>query len=484
MKIINLEISGKILIKTSDCYKELITLFEKYYSFKSNKSFNGKFEFRTIFSKVIIQEIEYYSFPPNLDYFKEKIITQTPNIHWEIIDKRVAPSVEKFISNVTPREHQIPILEDMEKFDYNCLVTASTGSGKTALCLYLAEKLNTPMLFVAARTNLINNFSLIECNKFGINPEHISEINSEWLFNPVITPIMITSVQALSDEIITELYNKVGLVVYDEIHISATAEVYSERLFSLNPKHRLYLSATPEHSDYGLKFTKCILSNNVVTAPEQIDFKIDLVTFCTTLPTYVHTEYNMNYTAHGKREIIFTPDYMRKITELGYYLVKKEKRGVLIYNNDNATQENIADILRMYCLKVGVLNSNTSSKDKKYFLSNFDNGEIDIMVSGGSISAGVSLERLSCIIDTSITINKNNLQQLLGRLKRKNNDVCDKSKLFIKVTTQGLSAKKWANDIQALKDFDYINFHKTLFVEHYSKYSLLNLYKDFRKNII
>lgn len=484
MKIINLEISKKILIKTSDCYKELITLFEKYYSFKSNKSFNGKFEFRTIFSKVIIQEIEYYSFPPNLGYFEEKIITQTLDIHWEIIDKRVAPSVEKFISNVTPREHQIPILEDMEKFDYNCLVTASTGSGKTALCLYLAEKLKTPMLFIAARTNLINNFNLIECQKFGINTDLVTEVNSEWLKNPKITPLMVTSVQALSDEILVELYGKVGIIVYDEIHISATSEVFSDRLFSLNPKYRLYLSATPEHSDYGLEYTKAVLSSNIVSAPERIDFKIDLVTFNTNVPSHIHTKYNSVYTAHEKRGILYTEYYVQKICELAYYLVKYEDRGCLIYNEDTSTQELITNILKMYALKVGTLNSNTSTKDKKYFLSNFDNKNIDILVSGGSISAGVSLERLSVVVDTSIKINSNNLQQLVGRLKRKNVEVCDKSKLFIKVTTQGLSAKKWVNDIQALKEFDYINFHKTVSVEHFSEYSLLNLYKDFRKNII
>lgn len=260
--------------------------------------------------------------------------------------------------------------------------------------------------------------------------------------------------------------------------------MFSDRLFSLNPKYRLYLSATPEHSDYGLEYTKAVLSSNIVSAPERIDFKIDLVTFNTNVPSHIHTAYNRVYTAHEKREMLYTQNYVRKITELGYYLVKKEKRGVLIYNNDNTTQENIADILRMYCLKVGVLNSNTSIKDKKHIISNFDNGYYDILVSGGSISAGVSLERLSCIIDTSIKINSNNLQQLVGRLKRKNVEVCDKSKLFIKVTTQGLSAKKWVNDIQALKEFDYINFHKTVSVEHFSEYSLLNLYKDFRKNII
>lgn len=480
MKQIELKIAGKILVKKSDCGRELRALFRKNFSFKSNRTFNGNLEFRTIYSSQEVDGVMYYTFPANFDHFKEKIIDKTSGeTDWIVVDERVAPVVEGFTSNVVPREHQIPILEDMEKFGYNALVTASTGSGKTALCLYLAEKLKTPMLFIAARTNLINNFSIIECQKFGINQDHITEINTEWLSNPKITPIMISSIQALSGEILAELYDKVGIIVYDEIHISASSEVFSERLFSLNCKYRLYLSATPEHSDYGIEFTKAILSSNIVSAPERIDFKIDLVTFNTIVPSHIHTKYNSVYTAHEKREILYTQNYVRKVCELAYYLTKYKGRSSLIYNEDTATQEMISHILKMYGLKVGTLNSNTPAKDKKYFLSNFDNGEIDILVSGGSISAGVSLERLSVIIDTSIKINKNNLQQLVGRLKRKNDDVCDKSKLFIKVTTQGLSGKKWKDDIQALKEFDYINFHKTLSAEHYAEYSLLNLGKNF-----
>ena len=480
MKQIELKIAGKIWVKKSDCDRELRTLFRKNFSFKSNKTFNGNLEFRTIYSSQEVGNETYYTFPANFDYFKEKIIDKTSGeIDWVVVDERVAPVVDGFVSNVVPREHQIPILEDMEKFGYNALVTASTGSGKTALCLYLAEKLQTPMLFIASRVNLINNFSLIECAKFRIDMNQVTEINSQWLDNPKITPIMVTSIQALSEEILAELYDKVGIVVMDEVHLGSTAEEYNNRLTSMNAKYRLYLSATPYNPDYSEEFTKAILSSNIVSAPERIDFKIDLVTFNTIVPSHIHTKYNSVYTAHEKRQILYTQNYVRKVCELAYYLTRYKGRGVLLYNEDAATQEMTSHILKMYGLKVGTLNSNTSAKDKKYFLSNFDNGGIDILVSGGSISAGVSLERLSVIIDTSIKINKNNLQQLVGRLKRKNNEVCDKSKLFIKVTSQGLSGRKWKDDIQALKEFDYINFHKTLSAEHYAEYSLLGLGKNF-----
>ena len=480
MKTIEFKIDKKIYIKAIDCDRELKTAFRKAYTFKSNKSYNNNLEFRTVYNKEVINNEEVYSFPPNLSYFSDKIIKQFEGQTKFIgVDTRVLPVLEGFVSNVVPRDYQIPILEDMAEVEYNCLVTASTGSGKTALCLYLAEKLKTPMLFVASRVNLINNFSLIECQKFGIDMNQVTEINSKWLENPVITPIMITSIQALSDEVLAELYNKVGIIVFDEVHLGCTAVEYNNRVSSINPKYRLYLSATPYNPDYSEEFTKAILSSNIVSAPERINFKIDLVTFCTSVSSHTHTKYNSVYTAHEKREVLYTEDYVKKICELAYYMIKVEGRGCLLYNEDSATQEIMADMLKLYGFKVGVLNSNTSAKDKKYFLSNFDNRGLDILVAGNSISAGVSLERLSCIIDTSIKINNNNLIQLVGRLKRKDKEVCDKSKLFIKVTTQGLSAKKWNNDIQALKKFDYINFHKTMFVEHHSKFSLVRLGKKF-----
>lgn len=481
MKQIELKIAGKIWVKKSDCDRELRALFRKNFSFKSNKTFNGNLEFRTIYSSQEVGTEIYYTFPANFDYFKDKIIDKTSGeIDWIVVDERVAPIVEGFTSNVVPREHQIPILEDIKRVNYNAILSLPTSTGKTVLALYLTEILKTRMLFVATRVSLIQNL-LKDAKQFGIPNSEITEVSTEWFRNPVYSTIMYCTMQTLNAEILGELNGNIGLLIGEETHLGFSGEGNSDKIFELNPKYRLYLSATYKSSDYGEEFSKALLSSNVITAEETINYKIKVHSFYLEREQSFHNKYNKVYTSHERKEIMYDRYNLNALKELAYYLVKRERRGVLIYVEDKLAQNAIAELLRLLCLRVGILNSDTKKADSSHIINNFDNGDYDVIVAGNSISAGVSLYRLSVIINLNITSNENNLIQLIGRMKRFNPEVCDKDKIYIQFCVKALSQKKWEKDCKVLDKFDYIDFQKVTNISM-SEYCLMNAYKSLSNN--
>lgn len=479
MKVI---LDSNIYIKSEDVSRELKTLIRKKYSFRNIKTFKDKIEFRTIFSKVVKEGIEYYVLPPNLKYFQDEIITDFPTEDFEIIDTRVAPKVCNFSSNITPRENQLEILETMKNCEYNAIVAAATSFGKTTVSLYITEILRTNMLFIASRTSLIQNL-LKDIKQFGIDIEDTCEINAEWLKNPVIKPVMYCTIQALSDNILKELYGNVGLLVADEVHLGIGGLENVERLFSINPKYRLYLSATYKNLNY-VGLNESLLSSNIITSDETIDFKIKVRTIYLTREKELAEEYKKEHTSHGKKEIIYDYKNLTAIIEMAYYIIKKEERGLFIYVESQEAQAELCERLGLLALRVGVLNSHTKKKESAHIINNFDKGEYDVIVAGSSISAGVSLYRLSTIINLNITTNENNLIQLIGRLKRYNSEICDKNKEYIQISIKGLSSKKWVNDIQCLGKFEYLEFEKVVNVDLTSSledYILMKAYKEIRK---
>ena len=472
-------INSNIYLKAEDvnANRDLKTMIRKKYSFRNSKSFKDKIDFRTIFTKVEKNGKEYYVLPPNLQYFMDEIVVEFPDIDFQISDKRVAPEVCNFSSNITPRENQIPILEDIKNSGYNAIVAATTGFGKTTCSLYITEILKTNMLFIASRTSLIQNL-LKDVNQFGIDLNDVCEINAEWLKNPIIKPVMYATIQALSDEILKELFDKVGLLVADEIHLGIGGLENVERLFSINPKYRLYLSATYKNLNY-IGLNEALLSSTIITSEENISHTIEVDCYHIQRDKTMMNEYKNEHTSYGKKQIIYDEIYCQAISEMVFYMVKKENRGVLVYVESQEAQAEISNMLKMYALKVGILNSNTKKSESEHIINNFDKGDYDVIVAGNSISAGVSLYRLSIIINCNITTNENNLTQLIGRMKRFNPEICDKQKKYIQICIKDMSSSKWKFDKKCLEKFEYIKFGVDTTIDYTEEiyYNMMNEYK-------
>ena len=407
---------------------------------------------------VDFQGGEYLRFPPNQSFFREVLKEYNCDVG-EVIDLRALPKIEGLTTTITLRENQLEMLEKLEKFEYNGLITAKTGFGKTLLSIYIAQLLKTPMLFIASRTSLIENL-LKDCQTFNVDPSLITKVDTEWLSNPIITPIMYATTSAINNEaILKELENKIGLKVADEIHMGITSEIARNNIFRINSKYNIYLSATPDNLKFE-KLTEAVLSNNIITAEQIIDFEVQLHTLCLKPKHYMLEDfYATRSYGNKKNTILLNEVYMKSVAELVAYSVIKAKRGVLVYLESTQAQENLAHMLRCYGLKVATLNSNTKKKDTKEILEGYDKGEFDVLIGGTSLSAGISLYRLSLVVDLNLRLNSNSLTQLVGRLLRVNKDICAKNKIYLKVTTLKMTDSAWESDKECLREFDYIKFN-------------------------
>ena len=456
--IINYTINDGIFIKFGDLDRDLRMKLCKFYFFTEKKSFSEKPVTINLVSLVDYCGEKCLKFPPNESYFKD-CITKIGCEVGEASDFRALPKIEGLTTTISLRENQVDMLQKLEKVGYNGLITSKTGFGKTLISIYIAQLLKTPMLFIASRTSLIENL-LKDCQTFGVDSSLITKVDMAWLLNPIITPIMYATTSALNNEdIMKKLEGKIGLKVADEIHMGCTSEVARNTLYKVNSKYNIYLSATPDN----LKFenlTEAVLSNNIITSEEVIDFDIELHTLCLKPTFLMYDRFYQTKNYSDKKNAVFLDNtYMKAIAELIAYSIVKAKRGVLVYIESTQAQENLADMLRMYGLRVGVLNTNTKKKETKEILEGYDKKEYDLIIGGTSLSAGISLYRLSLVVDLNLRLNKNNLIQLNGRLKRYNKDICVKNKIYLKVTTLKLSDYTWESDKECLREFDYIKFN-------------------------
>ena len=77
---------------------------------------------------VDFQGGEYLRFPPNQSFFREVLKEYNCDVG-EVIDLRALPKIEGLTTTITLRENQLEMLEKLEKFEYNGLITAKTGFG-------------------------------------------------------------------------------------------------------------------------------------------------------------------------------------------------------------------------------------------------------------------------------------------------------------------------------------------------------------------
>lgn len=427
----------------------------------SAEVYGGKLETINLLKLVDYDGIKCIKFPANLSYFENCV----SELGWsvdKIVDKRAYPTVEGLTTTITLRDNQVELVEKLEQVEYNAIIAAKTAFGKTLLSIKLAEVLGTSMLFTASRVSLIENL-LKDCATFNVDKSLITEINTAWLENKTITPIMYCTIQTLNNpDILAALKDNIGLLVCDEIHLGITSEVARSSIYSINSKYKLFLSATYENLRFdGL--TEAVLSSNIIGSDENLDFKITVQELLLESSSVMQNKYYETDRYCDKKEAIFGDEnYIKSVAELIAYTAIKAERQVLVYLENTEGQEVIAKALREYGLSVGVLNSNTKKKDTKDILNTFDSGAYRVIVSGTAVAAGISLYKLSAVFDLNITLNKNNLTQLLGRLKRQNLEICSKSKLFVKITLSNLTDRKWTYDKKALEEFDYIVWNKQI----------------------
>lgn len=472
-------IADKIYIKMKDLPREVRQDVVKSYMFtyKDYDAFSKSYVEKNVNLMEIIKwknDEKWIGLPCNLDYFLP--ILKKYDINFLVSDRRANPRIEKFPNvNIVPRENQMEWLNQLEELNYNAIMALPTGSGKTLLSVFLGSLLKVPMVFIASKTSYLKSFKQ-EVMKFVDNWEdNYAEINTEWLRNgAMIKPYMTASIQALqNDDILEALKDKYSLMVADEVHLGMLSKERRKIIFGMNPKYRVYLSATPEIVTKG--YINAVASPNFVTSEGKIDFDIKYQPInidlgredITKAKSFEHFAERKSF-IFSKQEIINSlAEFIKWQDELG--------RGCLVFNTNFNFQETLAEKLNSIGIKTVCFNQKTNKKKYDEYFKQYDEGEIKVIIGGTSVVEALSLYRLSTFIDTDLSETNNQIIQKIGRLKRKDNEISDKQKVYVKLIYKGLTENKFKfTTLPTLKTMkDYV---KILPTKHIKGFNIIDLF--------
>ena|GEM_PF-4342376 len=404
-------LDNKLRIKKSDLTREELNLIREKFSF----------EIQNDMIQLYSYEDDYIALPPNPSYI---------DFDLDIDDRRVAPYIESPKADIVPRDHQVEWIRQLKKFDYNGIISAHTGMGKSAGIIYIQNILKTPMLFISSQNPYIISFQK-ELKKFYGDKDVSVRVDKDW--NGEIKPFMMISVQFLNmrKDVQKKLYDSVGLIVTEEQHKLA-GEQFREAIYSLNPSYRIGLSATPEVKVKN--FTSAAFSPNFISSEDMNVVPMTLIP--------IHLQFSPEMDIMGgdfmsrKKNYMNNKSFVSSLSKAVSHIVKDRGRGCLVYNDLNSSQETYKKSFEKLGLKTKVVNKDTSNSEVGIILEEFEKGLIDVLVSGKSLVEGISLYRLSVIIITNqLPANsqggKNSLIQLVGRNRRKNDEVCNHKKIVI-----------------------------------------------------
>lgn len=469
--MIKVYIDNKIFIKLEEIDKTFRDILIRKYTFTypDYDIFKKAYVNKSVKLIDIIEHKGYklISLPPNLPFLQD--ILKEYKIEYEVKDKRVEPFVEFPRVNFKPREEQEKWLEELKRYNYNAILSLPTGSGKSALMVMVSKILSTSSLFVASKSSYISSYKNELKSFVEKYEEHSCEINSQWLKNGgVIKPYMYATIQSLNNpDIYRYLKGKVGTLIGDELHLGLLGSEYRKVLYSINPKYRIFLSATPLVKS--VDFVSCATSQFQVTSDVSIEFNINYVPLLVQLDSQVKREAMQSDNFMQKKSIIANDEKLLfSVIEVSEFLVK-QARSLLLFTTNNFLQEELSRVLTEKGITNIVFNSKTNKKRYEQYLKDFDNGVYRVLIGGASTIEALSLYKLSTIIDLDLSLSQNSVVQLVGRLKRRNIQVCDKDKVFIKLIYQGISENKYRNTIlPTLKTMEYVKIHPTKTVNHYN----------------
>ena len=149
----------------------------------------------------------------------------------------------KFKGKLRPHQEELfDVIIGHAKYNCGGIIKATTGSGKTVLGLAVACALSYPTLVVVPTKAImrqwierVREFTNVEA---GIIQQNTCDVK----------PITIAMIHSLARRGNYGLYDRFGLVIYDEVHVTS-AETFSRTVHLFNSRYRLGLSATPRRKD-------------------------------------------------------------------------------------------------------------------------------------------------------------------------------------------------------------------------------------------
>lgn len=466
--MIKVYLKNKVFIKLSQLEKHQRDKIIQSYRFSYNDycPFNKKYITKNLnlFEVIEWNGTKWCGLPPNVEFFQN--IMEELKLEVNIIDLRVNPLIKFPKVNLVPRDYQLKWLEDFEKHNYNGILTVGTGRGKSAFSIYIASMLKTPILFIGAKASYIESYkkeiAMFLGEDVNVN-DYVQTLTSEWFKGDMeVKPFNIVSIQTLSRnlEYLEKMQDKIGFAVLDEIHSSMFSTEYRKAVYSLNTKYKIFLTATPHIKSP--EIVSCMVSENRITDEGGIDFDIIYQPIVIDLNTEVTREVLELENHNSKKSLVFSLERLQNATADLVQFGTDNDRGVMVYSTTMEFQQKVSALLTEKGISNVIFNSNTDKKRYAEYLKEFDEGKIQVVIGGSALVEALSLYKLSLIIDCDLSLSPNGIEQLIGRLKRFNPEICNKQKIYVKLIYKNISEKKFRNTtLFILKTMDYVKVQPT-----------------------
>lgn len=210
------------------------------YAYK--KHFEDKYKFTSRFG----DEVLLYRVDGNVIHLPRALCPVSDN------DNRHDGLFVEFPKDPTPREHQVKLFQQTEKFlkkGESGVVSAYTGWGKTVLGYHAAYVVQRKTLVITTKDDIYKQW-LDGAQKFlGLEPHEIGEIRGDKC-EVVGTKFVVAMIHSLSKDgkYPDWIGDEFGLVIFDECH-RVPADQFQSVVDMFPAKLRLGLSATPSRSD-------------------------------------------------------------------------------------------------------------------------------------------------------------------------------------------------------------------------------------------
>lgn len=196
-----------------------------------------------------------------------------PSEHLTIFTGKQESYVPSTIENIkftgSLREKQLPLVNTFLKIYkengyVNGIAKSHPGSGKTVMSVYLATQLKVKTLIIVDNQNLMKQWvkAIIDFTNLTVDDIGIIQQKHFGIEKPIIIA-MGQTLQSLLKKGIQEAFKLVdkgvGLVIYDEVHTTSAAPVFSKISLLFRTRNIIGLSATPFHT--GLQE---VLMNNTI----------------------------------------------------------------------------------------------------------------------------------------------------------------------------------------------------------------------------
>ena len=356
-----------------------------------------------------------------------KLITllNQEKISYELLDnRRIIKNKNDFSFRGKLKPHQEEVM-NLIRENHEGIILAPTGFGKTVVGIKIIEELNVKTLVIVNRVNLLNQWES-EIKKF-LNISDVGILQGS--INTLGKDIDIVTIQSLmSYENVSEIKDKYGLVLIDEVHHMASYS-YENTVKVFNSKYLFGLTATIKRSDGLEEITKALVGD-VLTS----DFKYE--NNLVKLLNINFTRFKMYYdefiepTINDYYEELIYDDIRNRMIVKDIKTSFENNKNILVLTNRLEHINVLSNMLSSIKDNLLVVHGRLSAKDKRLFKENLSNKNENfvILATGSFIGEGFDDDRLDSLFLTMPFKWQGTLSQYVGRLNRER---ADKSEIVV-----------------------------------------------------